>query len=54
MVTTREETEEQESGLYNFFAIGAKAAPPYTEVVNANGKNLSFMVYTAAAATVLR
>ena len=53
MVTTGEETEEQESGLYNLFAIGAKAAPPYTEVVNVNGKNLSFMVDTAAAATVI-
>ena len=27
MVTTGEETEEQEGGLYNLFAIGAKAAP---------------------------
>ena len=53
MVTTGEETEEQEGGLYNLFAIGAKAAPPYTEVVNVNGKNLSFMVDTAAAATVI-
>ena len=53
MVTTGEETEEQESGLYNLFAIRAKAAPPYTEVVNVNGKNLSFMVDTAAAATVI-
>ena len=46
-------TEEQESDLYNLFAIGAKAAPPYTEVVNVNRKNLSFMVDTAAAATVI-
>ena len=56
MVTTGEEqqeTSEEETGLYNLFAIGAKDAPPYTEVVNVNRINLSFMVDTAAAATVI-
>ena len=55
MVATGEETEEQESGLYNLFAIAAKAAPPY---VHRGGqrkreKKRSFMVDTATAATVI-
>ena len=53
MVTTGEETEEQESGLYNLFAIGAKATPPYTEVVNVNGKNLSLVYLSISSVEIL-